>query len=369
MKADEPRWRRLVDAARGTAPFQTFDWLYASAKACEDRGGGIAIVTVTRDGELTVAVPLAIEKEMGVTVARWLGEPLIQYGDAVVSRDAGPSDIEAASSAMRKLPVDVLLLKNVRKGSMVNGVLSSSGAAAISDETARYLDLRTLTASEDFAAWTRNSAAKRAGSAARRLAKLGEISFIAVEGEEARDWARAALALKRQWLTERGIVGTPLHDDRLCEMMIGLSAAPGCMVSVLTLDGKLAAAEIGFFHEGHYAAYLGAFDSALHKYSPGLVQMLYTIEECRRRGVAIYDLLPPDDEYKVRWTSHAAGTATFAEARTALGRAYLQIARLRPAVKKLYHRLPQQVRAGARRSLSRVMPWAVVAAVADAALS
>jgi CelD/BcsL family acetyltransferase involved in cellulose biosynthesis len=296
-----------------------------------------------------VIVPLAIETRLGVSVLRWLGEPLTQYGDALVSSSATQDDLAAAWQAINQLPADIILLRNIRQTANAVGLTKGRGQR-LGETLSPYLDLDLFRCGADYSSVMGKGADKRARTAQRRLAALGEVSFRVDHGDAARASARAAIAMKAAWLEARGLTRSAIECPVKREALVDLSGSAGGAVSALMLDGVLVAAEIGFFHRDHYIAYLGAFHADYANRSPGRVQMLHTINWCREQGFKAYDLLPPGGDYKEDWSSHSEPVFDFAEARTALGTAFLAMQKLRPHAKAIYTALPPSLKRLAGRA-------------------
>ena len=78
-------WHRLVARGVGATPFQSFAFASEVAAAHLRRGETPRIVTVRRGGQPILIFPTVITTFMSLPVIRFLGDPLIQYGDVLVS--------------------------------------------------------------------------------------------------------------------------------------------------------------------------------------------------------------------------------------------------------------------------------------------
>lgn len=358
----ETSWRVLQERTLAPVPFHTYDWVRICARYAEQNGSELAIVVIGSIDNPKIIAPLDIGRQFGVIVARWLGKPLVQYGDILVDPSATPEDEAMFLEALRQLPVDALLLQNIREGSAITALLNDRQPVVLKQENAPFLDLAQVKSPDDL---FEKKTAKKNTYALRRLSELGDMEFRVITGEEARPFAGAAIDLKRAWLEQRGFSGRVFESDFWRPALIDLAAAKGGMVSVLTIDGKLAAAEIGFRHRGHYVAHVGAFDETLSKYSPGRGQMTQTIRWCHEQGLKQYDLLAPDDGYKHEWTTDRATVIDLGKAFTLRGHAYLAMRRLRPRAKAAYHALPPPLRRFAMRVRQFLVPIALFTAAVD----
>lgn len=346
-------WCNLQEQVTASVPFHTWDWARAAFEESAARGARPAVIVAGPLEAPQVIWPLVIERKYGIRVARWLGEPLAQYGDVLIAPEATVEDLEAAWRQVQMLPVDAVILCNVRETSAAHHWLQGRAQVIGNVECAPYMNFSRMRECGGFERTVGPRSARRQRSAHKRLAKLGTLDFKMHAGPDARATAEEAIALKRAWLSTRGLVGSPLEDDGWRARLIQMACAPGGLVSALHLDGRLIAAEIGFRHRDHYVAYLGAFAADVRSYSPGRVQMRLTMDWCAEQGVEIFDFLAPDDPYKREWTCASAEVRTYACGRTLAGRAGLRLLQWRPQLKTLYHALPPALRRIASRMISR----------------
>jgi len=144
--AVEADWRGLETRAPEATPFQGFDWCRAWIEATGAAGTpeALRIVTVRDRGRLVLLWPLAIRRLWGFRVANWLGEPLTQYGDALVEMSEDRARwLDAAWDEIRSWPdVDALELRRVRADAAVVVLPALSNHAGRRADSAPFLDLR-----------------------------------------------------------------------------------------------------------------------------------------------------------------------------------------------------------------------------------
>jgi CelD/BcsL family acetyltransferase involved in cellulose biosynthesis len=70
---------------------------------------------------------------------------------------------------------------------------------------------------------------------------------------------------------------------------------------VLRVGGRVAGAQYVLVHRGRALSYIGGFDPALNRYSPGSLLMAYSIEQAIRERCAVFDLLRGTEAYKYTW--------------------------------------------------------------------
>ena len=78
----------------------------------------------------------------------------------------------------------------------------------------------------------------------------------------------------------------------------------------LGFNGKPAAIRFGFERQGTYFAYLSAYDTELARYAPGKLLLNYCIEEERKRGSTVIDMLAPAGEHKTLWCDEETRSPT-----------------------------------------------------------
>lgn len=317
LDAIAPEWRELEAAAGSTTtPFQTFDFHQIWARHFTG-DNELRIVTVRESGRLVLILPLAVSRTPMGSVARWAGDPILQYGDVIAAPDADPAPWLDAAFAELTRPGDigVLSLRRIRADAAVAGWAADRLEAVGTADEAMEIDLSEFVDPGDYAV-ARSSRAARNRRRRNKLAQMGDVAFRLVDGgEEARKLADAAMQLKQQWLEDQGQYSRAFADPRTAACLIDLAvhrpAGSGVVTASLEIGGKPAAVEIGMVHNGRYCAFLGAFDPALSKHSPGQVQMQDSIEWCIARRLACYDLMAPADEYKRQLASRAVAVQDY----------------------------------------------------------
>jgi CelD/BcsL family acetyltransferase involved in cellulose biosynthesis len=274
-------------------------------------------------------------------VLTFLGDPLIQYGDAVAAPDATHQHFAAAFDAVAA-GADLALLRKVRADARARAFLDRR-AHAIAEEESPYVDLRAERS-------VHSRKCRRLRRLRRRLEEHGPLSLEITRGGAARAPLVEAIALKRAWLAERGldsaVIGTRDWENTLLQLADESADTP-LAVARLIAGGEVAAAEIALAHDGRWHAFLGAIAPRLARSGPGRLQIELTIERCRDDGFAIYDLLPPAESYKRAITNGAVAVRDYAIGYGALGGLALLAARAAWRIKPQLARLPAPLRRAA----------------------
>lgn len=359
VEALAPEWRALEARASATATaFQACDLHRVWARHFCDTRTALRVVTLRRHGRLVLVWPLAVRQTALGGVAAWAGDPLGQYGDVVV--EAGPARDRWIEAAFREIgawgDVSFLHLCGVRADSAVARWAGKRGRRIGVTQEAPALDHSPFENAAAFAqaGWPQ---AKRNAKRIRKFESMGGMDFEMIgPGERAQALVGAAFGFKRAWLDRQGHFGRAFIDTRLeaclTELAGNAGLRSGLVVSHLSVGGETAAIEIGFRQGGTHYAYMGAFAPDFAKHSPGFVVTELTIRSCvEAPDVGEYDPLPPADDYKLAWSNRRVKVRDYGFVIGWPGfAAFLYAARLRPAAKALYARLPLKLRQGLRFS-------------------
>jgi CelD/BcsL family acetyltransferase involved in cellulose biosynthesis len=356
----EPEWNHLFDrAGRGIQVFQTFNWNWHWCNHYlgeGSRGGAVAslaVVTARRAGRLVMVWPLVRERVAGLCQLSWMGEPVSQYGDVLIEDrpDAAALLREAWSFITAELTPDLVRLRKVRDDASVAPLLAECGALPTLRLEAPYLD---LSSAKDFAAYEQRYSPRSRRNRGRLRRRFAERGAMAIEcyqgGARAGDLATQAIALKRDWLTDRGIVSPALFDPRIEGFFADVAEAAthpaGCQVSALTSDGEAAAIEITVLCKERTVMHVIVFNLAYEKAGAGVLLLEESIARSFDKGCRAFDLLAPADGYKLDWADAVTGVGDWALPLSLKGwlyaRVYLGFAR--EGIKRALAALPASVR-------------------------
>jgi CelD/BcsL family acetyltransferase involved in cellulose biosynthesis len=100
---------------------------------------------------------------------------------------------------------------------------------------------------------------------------------------------------------QEGVLNTERLRAFYCEAAERLAQAGNLRMHWLKREGELAGAIFGMSYKGRGYAYLGGFDPALRKSSPGTVLMWHAISDAISQGEQEWDLLRGAEAYKYAW--------------------------------------------------------------------
>ncbi|MGO8737257.1 GNAT family N-acetyltransferase [Rhodoblastus sp.] len=321
-------WRALEQATPEATGFQSPAW----RRSCDSSESPPRLVAIREDGRLVMLLPLQIRRICGATVARWLGEPLAQYGDALaLPGPRRPAWFDAAQAEIAGWSdLDLLALSGLR----ADGVLAACGAPIVfgdpSKSAAPYVDL-------GLGLRRRRSVERRM----KRLAAHGPLRLEAVAGAGARrEAAEQALAFKSEWLRRRCRFSASLSDAEVVACVRTLAEKGALRAHRLWAGPRLAAVELGLRRDSVYRSLIGAFDPDLAEGAPGHALTVTLLPQLAGDGVTLFDFLPPADPYKLAFATGATAMGGLYRPFNARGAmAALVLSRLRPLAKDAIHAL------------------------------
>ena len=301
------------------------------------RGAELRVIVVRQAGRLAAVWPL-VRYRHGLTATLVpLGSESSEYPDILAEPDAHDMAVGRAAWGVATTLGDVLVLRYVRHGSLLDRLARSARRPA-----ARHTVAAPWICFErhpDFGAYLAGVSKARRSSLRRKrqsLARLGALEFGMPErpGDRAEivDWL---LARKREWLRRKGLrslwLDTPEYGAFLHRVAARTDPAAPVRIFTLRLDGKLIAALLGTVDRAWLEFYLTGYDPAWARFSPGGLILADCIGRAHARGLR-FDVRVGDESYKSIWANRQSSVTTFRVALTAIGLAPVawQAARLSP---------------------------------------
>jgi CelD/BcsL family acetyltransferase involved in cellulose biosynthesis len=343
LEALGEEWRALfVVHGRPHQVFQTFDWLVTWARIYAARQRTLTVVTGRLDGKLVLVWPLVVERRFGLRIATWMGDPLSQYGDALMVDDLDPASAEAVFEYIIALPVDVLALRRVRDDAAIAPLLRRRLGPPVNVQASPFVDLSDRADADAFdmrfAGKLRSSRRRRR----RRLEERGPVAFIHHgPSAEAAGLVASALAYKREWARQAGILAPALLDPRFERFFVAAcEAVPELRVSALRCGEETLGVEISVACKGLLFGHVLAPRPGFGAWGLGGILAEQIIHNAIREGYDGVDLLAPADDYKLEWTAVSVGVGDFCLPLSLRGSLYmwLWLRFGRAALKKLLRR-------------------------------
>lgn len=333
--------------------FQTFDWNWRWY--CNFSDGydfSPYILTGRRNGALVLVWPAMLTKQAGCVTLKWLTEPHLQYGDALVATDHAPDLLDDAWSFLTDQPdIDLICFGKVLSCANVAATLRRQ-ARHFNASEASQLNLTGFATPDAYMNSLSRSRRKRHTRLWNKLERTGaKLSFQVYEaGPDYRRAVDRAFEMKKTWLTENGLPSQSIFDPTSARFIADLdggergTARP--VAGVLELDGEPLAVEHGFLFHDRFYAFLGAFDWNHRDLSPGKLLMREMVCWSIENGIDHYDMLGMPAAYKSDWTDEAISMGDYVLARSALAHVYSRtwLEVLRPRAKQLMEGLKPATR-------------------------
>lgn len=347
----EGKWRDLEDNLQNHGSvFQSFDWVMAWAETYVTEGSGITLhVFAGYDKDQLVFLwPLMRTRQMGLSTLSWLTEPFGQYGDVMCRKGHCPKQwVESALTVLRRLKdVDLLRLRHVRADSHMGVYAKQFFHNARVPEKAPFLDLIAFGNEEAYDARYTSTQRKRRKKIRKAIEEHGPVTFKRLPMGSLADVAMArAIDEKNTWLHERGrinrVLGCPDHVNFLKALSRRHKGSVQVIVTELKAGDKSVSWEVGFRHRNTHYGYITSHLNALTDLSPGRLHMDQSQRACVNDGIAVFDLMVPNDAHKESWSSNTVDTNDYylplSLLGAGLGHGYIRT--VRPLLRTIYYRM------------------------------
>jgi CelD/BcsL family acetyltransferase involved in cellulose biosynthesis/glycosyltransferase involved in cell wall biosynthesis len=291
-------WTALWDRCPSATPFQRPEWLLPW---CRHLGGSPWTVAVRRGGRL-VALGLArVVVEGRERVLRLCGEGVTDWLDPLVDPDEGAAAArELLASYAESGAVDRLELSQLRSGSPVADAVP--GGEVREGDACPALALSGATDGLETAVGKRQLAYLR--YCFRRAERQGRVEVVRADATNLDELLDALFALHAaRWHEkgESGVLASTAVRRFHREAARGLLGAGMLRLFALRFDGRTAAVFYGFAAHRRTHYYLGGFDPAFERLSPGTMIIGRAIENAAAEGCAEVDFLRGREPYKYAW--------------------------------------------------------------------
>jgi CelD/BcsL family acetyltransferase involved in cellulose biosynthesis len=165
---------------------------------------------------------------------------------------------------------------------------------------------------ESYRASLGRSLRKELGRMGRRLGETGAVEYEFHDGRGDAGWSRLDSLLDEGFRIEasgwKGESGTAIlsrpDTARFYRDVARWAAGRGTLVlAFLRLDGRPLAFDMCIEEAGASNVLKGGFDPEFRRFGPGTLLTAASIERAFKRGLASYELLGSEDDYKLAWTS------------------------------------------------------------------
>jgi CelD/BcsL family acetyltransferase involved in cellulose biosynthesis len=361
FEALAPEWDELVGAMPRPSPFMLHGWLTEWWRH-HGEGAQLSATVARQDGCLVAALPLVVRRRAGLRVASFMGEHAAVLPDLLLAEGADPS-LGPQLAWLAPEHCDVVDFHGLPAGSRIADAFPTR-LTLIERIEAPVLDL-SAGWEEVYRAKTTSKKRNLHKRRRRQLGELGDLTATTArelhELEPALEEAFRLHAARWNGRPDGSCFATDSGRQFHRAVLRRLAALDVARITLLSLDGRAIAFHYWFALAGCMYVHRLAFDPAVGRFSPGLVNTLDAIQAAGDEGLTRVEFLGGDERYKVEL---ADGFAPLYQAYGApariRGRAYAaaQLAniRLRLAAKRSprLHRLYFEDLAPARRAIERM---------------
>jgi CelD/BcsL family acetyltransferase involved in cellulose biosynthesis len=296
----EPGWDDLVRAMRRPSPFFLHAWLRQWC-LIERPNAELAVQVAYRDGRLVGALPFVMHPRFGVKVAEFIGGNCSPLGDVLVAPDEPEETARMLVDRARVGGQHLVDLFGLPGQSLLSKLVAPGDLRLIRRVDAPVLDLSS--GWDDV--YKSKTSSKTRNLHKRRRRQLSELGKLEVEVARTADELDAAIedAFKLHELRWAGRpdgsnFGTP-HGRRFHRAAVReLAAFDLPRIVLLKLDGRAIAFHYYLAFSGRMFVHRLAFDPALGRYSPGLINTLDAIQAAAEEGVTYVEYLGGGERYK-----------------------------------------------------------------------
>ena len=340
IEALETLWCDWQEAGRCTA-FQRFEWISSLVKNLVRRDKSqplIVVISETASNEPVMLVPLVLRRRYGVRVIEWLGLGVCDYAAPVLAPgvEFRVSEANMLWSAVRSAlpPADLIRIKGIPEH--IRGAANpfaclvgvrEADQKAFSTEIEG--DPETLLKRVCGSSFLRNLQKEK-----RRLAKIGEVKFVAAKtNEEVEEIFSVLLEQRRRRFEEMGrfnFIAQPAVSAFYKDAAIsGLNAGGGAKIFGLSVNGEWIATAYCLVHQKSVTTVMsGMAGQSWQAFSPGVQIMAQTMIWAREHGHDCFDLSVGDLSYKKEMGMRTQELLDFCEPLTLRGVLSLELDRI-----------------------------------------
>ncbi|MGD1933423.1 MAG: GNAT family N-acetyltransferase [Candidatus Phaeomarinobacter sp.] len=306
-------WRLLEGVAHATA-FQHHAWVKAWLETVGHVREVEPRIALVRDeaGDLMMILPMAIERVLGVSTLVWMAQDEADYHGPLIHPkwDTGTTreEIGRILSAVAASVPEAHAFALTKTLSSIEGVANPLRAI---EHTPHPSSGHAITLTGDdfdtfYAGVRSKSTRKRDRQRRRRLQETGTVEFkVGSSQDEQHTLLDAILDQKALWLSERGISNpfAPGEVKAFLHHLISDQTARGALhISALTVDGQVAAGNVGYVRNERFYAVIGSVtDGELSRHSPGTIHLHELLRWCYAHHITAFDLTVGDESYKKDW--------------------------------------------------------------------
>jgi CelD/BcsL family acetyltransferase involved in cellulose biosynthesis len=306
LVALQPEWLALWERAAGATPFQSPDW-QVPWWACFGTGQ-LLVLSLRHSGRLVGVAPFYIvrDRESGRRHLLLVGTASSDYLDVLLERESARDGAAAILDALaeRADRWDVAELQQLRTGSALLAAPVPHDLTDVREAHDPCPVLALPRSPHELARVVPRRTLENLRYGRRRLERHGHAVVETATRDTLDHLLDALFALHgARWVT-RGLPGV-LSEDAVQDFhrraARGLLERGVLRLYALRLNERPIALLYGFLHGGRAYYYIGGFDPAYARLSPGTLLIGHAIEEAIHAGAEEFDFLRGREPYKYRW--------------------------------------------------------------------
>ena len=307
-------WRALCRECADDEPFYTPEWIAAHVRAFSP-GATLSIVTATLDGQFSFVLPLIKKWHtfQGVPV-RTLSSPTNSHScrfDAV--RRLGPAGDAAVRAAWDHLSSrsdwDLISIRETPEGGTVAALLDAAESDGMHTAEIAMRSNPLIRIPKDAGSLQRlpmNSRLRgKLRHVRRELEQRGTLRLRRVSRPRREELDKFYELEASGWKGEErsAILANSSTRQFYAEITENAGQLNYLSMYFLELDDQLLAAHLGLSYRRTYYSPKLAYNEAFKEFAPGHLIISEILKDLAERGIDMYDITGPDDEWKMRWTS------------------------------------------------------------------
>jgi len=316
--------------------FQSHGWISAWSRARQTNDKSRLCVGLCWLGsDLVAAMPFATRRHRGVRVLEWAAKDCSDYCDALVDpgfAEAGLALEQVWVAVVASGRFDLAYLSHVRPDAAFHNLLNRprrSLELRPSQRSARSLQVRNGAANGQ--AWFHSlgkAAQDKHTSGLHTLAGTGPVVVTASKpGDVINAVLERIIALKQQWLMDRGQSNTMLGDNAavLRALVKELDRRQALQLFSIHCGDLLVAALLNIAAGARRQIFFAAYDPQFDQVSPETLIMVEYLIRTFNTQVSEIDLLCVEDEHELGFANARVDLASFVGTRTLVGKLALAI--------------------------------------------
>jgi len=299
-------WAGLVGECPEQNVFLTHEFLMSWLRS-KNMAAHLAVMIVRRGGQLVTAAPFYIDRrKSGIRTLRFIGDGYSDFGDVLVKRGSEDALGAIGKALLREgTGWDTLDLKYLPKDSPFANVIRQ--ASSVESQFAPVIGNPFVSVRDDWRENVTTKLRKQLRLGYRNLeSKVGTLKLtIAVEPDAVAEALERFFELHQcRWIGMKGDISRfAIESERREYTELFLEMARHGRVIIARLEAPVGpvAIAVNLLYAGRLYYCQPAFDPQFAKYSPSKLLIALLLDYCAREGVAIFDFLRGDEDYKLQW--------------------------------------------------------------------